>query len=181
MKHLHTELDTISGKRFDYTNFDFNLIDIEDISHALSNQCRYGGHCSRFYSVAEHSIYCMRLAQQENMSLVIQKWALLHDASEAYCVDVPRGLKNLLPEYNKIEDMVQQAVAKKFNLPWPMPQEVKIIDNSLLKWEHGILDMPNKDWYFGEDLIEFKQKKLDFFNIGKRDIVYAYTELECNS
>ncbi len=96
----------------------FNLLDpksenvvIEDIAHALSNVCRFTGHTSRFYSVAEHSLY--------TSYLVPSKFALetlLHDASEAYLGDVSSPLKALLPEYRKLESEVEAVIRFCFNL-----------------------------------------------------------------
>lgn len=87
-------------------------IDIEDIAFSLSHLCRFGGHCKRFYSVAEHSVYVSRLVSPE-----AALWGLLHDASEAYVGDMPRPLKRMLPEFVMMEGKVQQAVAERFSLP----------------------------------------------------------------
>lgn len=102
-------------------------IDVLDIAHALANMCRYGGHCLRFYSVAEHSVLMARAVSKEN-----RMWALMHDASEAYIVDVPRPLKRFLAGYNAAEDAVMDAVCIKFGLPSEMPAEVKAADNAIL-------------------------------------------------
>src|SRR4051812_33702567 len=71
----------------------------EDIGHALSNLCRFTGHTARFYSVAEHSLHVW--AAVLNLFKGTKRdglYALLHDASEAYLVDIPRPLKQL-PEF----------------------------------------------------------------------------------
>lgn len=100
---------------------------IEDIAHALSMLCRFGGHCLRFYSVAEHSVLLSRAVTPENAL-----WALLHDASEAYLVDVPRPLKPFLHGYREAEDKIMRAVCARFGLQSEMPPEVKGADQRIL-------------------------------------------------
>ena len=100
---------------------------LEDIAHALSMLCRYGGHCKRFYSVAEHSVLLAYNVRREN-----RLWALMHDASEAYLVDVPRPIKPFLQGYREMEDGIMQAVRKRFRLPGRMPDEVKEMDLRIL-------------------------------------------------
>lgn len=72
---------------------------IEDIAHALANICRWTGHTSRFYSVAEHCIRAAAIAPPE-----CKLHVLMHDATEAYLGDVATPLKQLLPEYSRIEN-----------------------------------------------------------------------------
>lgn len=110
-------------------------VDIEDIAHALAHQCRYAGHCSRFYSVAEHSVL---------VSLVVPRadamHALLHDAPEAYCVDVPRAVKRALGVgYADIEERNWRAIADRFSLSREMPVSVKLADNEVLLAEKAAL------------------------------------------
>jgi 5'-deoxynucleotidase YfbR-like HD superfamily hydrolase len=61
-------------------------------------------------------------------------WGLLHDASEAYLVDLPRPLK-LLPEfavYREAECRLQRAVAVRFGLPPDQPASVTEADDKML-------------------------------------------------
>ena len=104
-------------------------INIEDIAHALSNQCRYSGHCEEFYSVAEHSV---------RVSLVVPEqdalWGLLHDASEAYLVDLPSPLKHhsdMGHLYSEIEEHLMEVIQKRFGLG-EKPNSIKQADNILL-------------------------------------------------
>lgn len=120
-------IQTATGKQFWPIDPRPHEVCIEDIAHALSMLCRFGGHCRRFYSVAEHSVLLARAATAGN-----KLWALMHDASEAYLVDVPRPLKPFLTGYREAEDKIMRAVAVKFHLRLDMPEEVKRLDVAIL-------------------------------------------------
>ena len=82
--------ETYCGARFHYNNIEDSYILIEDIAHSLAQQCRYNGHCSRFYSVAEHSIHVASI-----LPPALRLFGLLHDAAEAYVGDMAKPLKDL--------------------------------------------------------------------------------------
>ena len=128
-------LQTYTGIPFDLFDPKPELVSIEDIAHSLAQQCRFGGHTERFYSVAQHSVACAALLCREGYSVDILLQALLHDAAEAYCVDVPRPLKRELSGYSAIESRVWKAVAAAFNLPEELHPIVKWADNEVLAHE----------------------------------------------
>lgn len=127
---------TFTGKYINPVEPDPALICIEDIAHALSMQPRFGGHLPIFYSVAEHSIAVARLVKP-----ALRLTALLHDASEAYLIDVPRPVKEQLTNYKEIEDRLMRVIAEKFGIEWPLPSEVKMADELCLQqeWEDIML------------------------------------------
>jgi hypothetical protein len=57
---------TFSGHRFWPLDPRPHDIRIEDISHALANQSRFGGHCRIFYSIAQHSVLVSELCRPED-------------------------------------------------------------------------------------------------------------------
>lgn len=121
-------ISTYSGIRFNVIEPVVDDISIFDIAHALAHQCRYGGHCKRFYSVAEHCIHVAKFAP-ENLKLE----ALLHDGSEAYLLDIPRPIKKAMPEYRVIEDRLMTAISSRFaGINWPVAPEVTELDNRIL-------------------------------------------------
>jgi hypothetical protein len=114
-------------------------IDIVDIAHALSNLCRYGGHVEEFYSVAQHCVLVSRVVPQEHALR-----GLLHDASEAYLVDVPRPIKRSegMEAYRAAEQRLEAAIYERFGLPSEDPECIKTADNQLLRTEQRDLMKP---------------------------------------
>jgi hypothetical protein len=119
---------------------------IEDIASSLSKQCRFAGHTAEFYSVAEHCVLVSRRAPKE-----LRLTALLHDASEAYLVDVPRPIKASLTNYMEIEARLMATIAERFGTIWPLPAEVKRLDNAILADERDqAMVVPPRDWGLAE-------------------------------
>ncbi len=120
-------------------------VHIEDIAHALSMICRYGGHVRDFYSVAEHSYHVSHMVPPEH---ALQ--GLLHDATEAYLGDVIRPLKHHLGDYGAYERSTRIIIADSFGLDWHPPVEVKAADNLACVWESRQLmrpsPFPEDDW-----------------------------------
>ncbi len=115
-----------AGGRFYFDKIMENEVKIEDIASALSKMCRFGGHCPEFYSVAQHSVIVSHLVPKEHALA-----ALLHDATEAYVQDMVRPLKRLLPEYQRVEEMVKQLIEKTFDVQTCHPA-IKKADNQAL-------------------------------------------------
>lgn len=113
-------------------------VKIDDIAHALSQMCRANGHFKRFYSVAQHSLNCMREARARGLTPRIQFACLIHDASEAYISDITRPVKCYLEEYRRIEKHLQQVIFSAFHigdLSKTELESVEEIDNALLYYE----------------------------------------------
>ena len=123
-------MQTYTGRAFWPLTPKSEHVKIVDIAHSLSMMCRYAGHCIRFYSVAEHCVHVAARAPDH-----LKLTALLHDASEAYVVDIPRPIKPFLPNYYEIENHLMEMISKKYGTSWPLPDEVKLLDNRILSDE----------------------------------------------
>lgn len=90
-------IQTATGRQFTVREPSAGMIDPLDIAHALAHTCRFNGHCQTFYSVAQHCCTMVAmLRRQGETDKDVLRWALLHDADEAYLPDVPRPVKPLL-------------------------------------------------------------------------------------
>lgn len=154
-------IQTYTGKQFFLLEPKPEDIDILDIAHALSMNCRFNGHCTDFYSVAEHSVRvcdCVKdLAQVRigeyypfiadiDATIVLQAWGLIHDAAESMVSDVTRPVKQLFPRFSQIEDNLMRITAEALGVP-PLfdedhKQMIKDADNILLATEKRDLMAP---------------------------------------
>lgn len=130
---------THTGRQFFPLDPVWTDVDIEDIGHALSLMCRYNGHCSEFYSVAQHSVHVSETVPEQDAL-----WGLLHDGTEAYLPDVPRPVKPNLPGFVGIESRVMRAICQRYGLPFDMPASVKKADRAILFDEMSKL-MPHEN------------------------------------
>lgn len=125
-------ITTFTGIDFNPLKFTEDDFDIVDIAHSLSMNCRWAGHSSSFYSVAQHAVYVSRFMEKHKML------GLLHDGSEGYGADMPSPIKAILPDFRKLEDKIQAKIYSKFLGAQPTKEEhdyLKIYDKLLLDFE----------------------------------------------
>lgn len=146
-------IQTYTGRKFWPLDPRPEEVCIEDIAHALGNLCRFGGHCRRFYSVAEHCVYVSLF-----VAPAFAMAGLLHDASEAYLVDVPKPIKPFLSGYRQAEKRISEAVFDHVGIGgsagYPeadMREHVKRVDNAILADEAlQLMSRPPDKWVLPE-------------------------------
>ncbi len=141
-----TWLQSESGAELDLTDPHPTAIHWPDIASALGKTCRFGGHCKRFYSVAEH---CCRVADLLPGDLRI--YGLLHDAHEAWTGDIVHPVKMLLgPEITALEERIDSAIYGRAGITPPSPAviaQVKIADLRMLATERrDLMPPPARPW-----------------------------------
>lgn len=126
-------------------------VDDRTIARVLSRKCRFGGMCSSFYSVAQHSILVAEPFRGTDLYLP----ALLHDAHEVYTGmgDMPRPVKEWLRQYTLMVDglaaQADAAIAVHYGFA---PQKfhddaIKQEDNRLLATEvRDLMCRPQIPW-----------------------------------
>lgn len=143
-----SEILTVSGEYFNFQEPYKSRVDISTIAHALANICRFTGHTSHFYSVAQHSRLVSEILPPE-----LQLAGLLHDAAEAFIGDVSTPLKQRLPEYRRIEVIVEKEISRKFGIPYPFPDEVKRADLIMLATEkRDLLPCTQPEWEYPQGI-----------------------------
>jgi len=122
-----TWTQTFTGKKFHPYAPQADQIDIHDIAHALGMNVRWNGHIKNFYSVAEHSIHVASLVPPR-----ARMWALMHDAAEAYIGDLPKPVKDFMPEFEHCELNIELAIIEKFNIP--IDDEIHTLVKTADRW-----------------------------------------------
>lgn len=135
-------IQVFSGRRFYPLDPRPEEVHIEDIAHALANTCRFTGHVREFYSVGQHAVLVSTHSWPSHAL-----WGLLHDAAEAYLVDLPRPVKQSLRAagltvFDDLEARIMAAVCRRFGLADEQPESVTQADVLLLATEARDLMAP---------------------------------------
>jgi len=164
---------TRTGRKFNVFEPDINVINIEDIAHALSMLTRFNGHLINYYSIAEHCYHISYLVPER-----YQLAALLHDAAEAYLSDLPSPIKAMFPEYKLIEHDVLSTIFKHY--------QVRDWSDDIWMWDKALAMKEAKDGgldntQFNEDYqhLPIVHSKLWFWDqhIAKRVFLERFSEL----
>ncbi len=143
-------IEIIGGKRFDIGNPDPDSIYPEDIAHSLSRLCRYNGHSTRHYSVAEHCILMADYLEHQGFGPCACLTALHHDDAEYIMGDLARPVKHTLPAFKMFERKLERIIARRFKLMWPLPDYIKEIDTRILIDERqAVMVDSGLDWGLG--------------------------------
>lgn len=195
-------IQTNSGRKVDPLALTENDICLNDIANSLAMQVRFNGHLDHFYSVAEHSLLVASITAQlladahggveenmpEDMMVNHMKWALLHDATEAYLSDIVRPLEpsvwldvpvstevdpcGFVPQsFGDVEETIMGLIATKYGLEGPMPEFVKTADNIACVTEATVMgrNMTPLDWSFTEKSLTETDPTFQFANFDPQE------------
>lgn len=174
-------LQTVSGRWVNPFAPDPEQLDAGDIGRALANQCRFGGHCRTFYSVAQHSVIVSELVEARGGDAEDAFAALMHDATEAYLGDMPHPLKHRSPlgaAFRAAEDQLEHAIRDRFRIKADVP-EIKRADRALLATERRAFS--SEEWHWPElDGIEPLDLELSAWSADEAARVFAerYADLD---
>lgn len=134
-------------------------VNIFDIAHALSQMCRFNGHTREFYSVAQHSVLVAEQYIKEGYTPKEAIGALLHDADEAYMMDLATPIKygaKFGKEFKEISARINRKIMR-----WAGARDrydeyaTKIIDKRMLATEQSQL-MVNAEYDVSYQLFDIK-------------------------
>jgi hypothetical protein len=126
-------ITTYTGRRIDPLQLRPEDVCIEDIAHHLACVNRFNGALREPVSVAQHSVYVSRLVADYPCELQ----ALLHDASEAYLLDIPKWLKRTpeMAAYRAAEARAEQVIFERFNCELVLHAAVEEADRIMVRYE----------------------------------------------
>ena len=142
---------TYSGIEFHFAKPTQEEVLIADIAHALSNSCRYNGHCKFLYSVAQHSLLVAEYLYKKYKDPMLALQGLHHDDGEAYLPDISRPIKSHLKDkmdfkgIEQLEEGILKVVFEKYGIDYPIDDRIWEADNLLLATEMSQL-MPVQDY-----------------------------------
>ncbi len=123
-----TRMATFSGQEVCYADPSATKVLDVDLFIALRRMPRYA--CARRWSVLQHLGLCVLLARQAGLPPESVQAIAMHDAAEAYLLDIPKGLKELLGEvYSDLEWRWSAHVHDELGVPRPALQPSYVLED----------------------------------------------------
>ena len=127
-------------------------VSIIDIAHNLSNQGRYSGSTYILYVTAQHCCLLADYVEKRGGTPLDCLQILMHDAPEAYLVDIPRPVKQFMPEYRKWDKAINNVIRIWLGVdhlpipPWQdeldsriiVDERAQVMSDSGLDWGHPL-------------------------------------------
>ena len=151
---------TVDGIEMDLWDLDPQVVTVEHIANVLARINRYAGHWVHPISVARHCLTLTGELKFQGFSVGVQLQGLMHDASEAYTLDIPTPLKDQLMielpavkrhkhamfpairntiSYRAFEDDLLERIFKQLGIPWPLNPAVLLADHAAIKQETPVI------------------------------------------
>ncbi len=127
-------VEKYGGQRVDLLSLQEGDIQAEIIAHCLAMKCRYNGDVREFYSVAQHCCLVAEWVSGQGGATPVDVFqALLHDAAEAYLVDIPAPVK-CEPEFRplvQLERRIQRQIYQHYGVPVEESQWLRYADKAI--------------------------------------------------
>lgn len=145
-------IETYTGRKANILAPTPEMFSIIDIAHALSSQCRYSGHTKYHYSVAQHCSLLAKWLEAHGGTALDCLQVLMHDAPEAYLVDIPRPIKQHMPEYRVWEAGIDKAIREWMGWSnFVVPEIQEKLDNRIIIDERvQLMSVSGNDWGTGD-------------------------------
>lgn len=156
---------TFTGKYVNVFDPKPEMFVIEDIAHSLAMQPRFGGHLPIWYSVADHCIGgAISILPDHAYDF------LMHEAAEAYLLDLASPIKKRIPGYRKLEDGLLKVLSEVFGFRYPFTKPVKLHDKWMLEWEWEHMMLTDQAANAGVNLspVHTEQEFLSHYKIMKQ-------------
>lgn len=143
----------------------FNLkeddYDIENLAQTLSRMCRFWSQTKPFYSVAQHCLemdnYFQKYYNGDYDKNHLSKMALIHEVFEGMTgLDIPSPYKHLFKEYVEGEKRALSQICRKYDVPYPFPEEFKKVDTAMMVTEAITLIEDSSYWREISDPLEIE-------------------------
>jgi len=144
---------THHGHEFSFKNINWEDVYIEDIAFSLARIRRFNGHASANCSVALHSVMVLGLIQMMGYDENMQRWAILHDAHEAYLGDIASPIKPYLRDLEQMTVNIDGKIYNRFKVSRKTGKNwITYADLCCLKYERDNFMPPGRPWPILDDI-----------------------------